>query len=65
LIKVGLDAQADEEGLSLRITVGGIGRKQEDVEGESAREYLNLTVSVDHNMMDAHRRPDSPSGLRN
>jgi 2-oxoacid dehydrogenases acyltransferase (catalytic domain) len=35
------------------ITVGGIGRKQEDVDGESATEYLNLTVSFDHNMMDA------------
>jgi pyruvate/2-oxoglutarate dehydrogenase complex dihydrolipoamide acyltransferase (E2) component len=35
------------------ITVGGIGRKQEDVDRESAREYLNLTVSFDHNMMDA------------
>lgn len=35
------------------ITVGGIGRKQEDVDGESASEYLNLTVSFDHNMMDA------------
>ena len=35
------------------ITVGGIGRKQEDVDGESATEYLNLTVTFDHNMMDA------------
>jgi pyruvate/2-oxoglutarate dehydrogenase complex dihydrolipoamide acyltransferase (E2) component len=35
------------------ITVGGIGRKQEDVDRESAMEYLNLTVSFDHNMMDA------------
>ena len=34
------------------ITVGGIGRKQ-GVDGGSAREYLNLTVSFDHNMMDA------------
>jgi pyruvate/2-oxoglutarate dehydrogenase complex dihydrolipoamide acyltransferase (E2) component len=34
------------------ITVGGIGRKQ-DVDGETATEYLNLTVSFDHNMMDA------------
>jgi pyruvate/2-oxoglutarate dehydrogenase complex dihydrolipoamide acyltransferase (E2) component len=35
------------------ITVGGIGPKQEDVDGEGATEYLNLTVSFDHNMMDA------------
>ena len=35
------------------ITVGGIGRKQEDVDRESATEYLNLTVSFDHKMMDA------------
>jgi hypothetical protein len=36
------------------ITVGGIGRKQEDVHGQIAtQDYLSLTVSFDHNMMDA------------
>jgi pyruvate/2-oxoglutarate dehydrogenase complex dihydrolipoamide acyltransferase (E2) component len=33
------------------ITVGGIGQKREDVGGE-IRDYLSLTVSVDHNMVD-------------
>ncbi len=36
------------------ITVGGIGHKREDVDGLTAtRDYLNLTVSFDHNMVDA------------
>jgi pyruvate/2-oxoglutarate dehydrogenase complex dihydrolipoamide acyltransferase (E2) component len=36
------------------ITVGGIGRKREDVDGEIAsRDYLSLTVSFDHRMIDA------------
>jgi pyruvate/2-oxoglutarate dehydrogenase complex dihydrolipoamide acyltransferase (E2) component len=36
------------------ITVGGIGPKRGIVEAEAAtREYLSLTVSFDHNMMDA------------
>lgn len=36
------------------VTVGGIGEKREDVDGQVVtREYLNLTVSVDHNMIDA------------
>jgi pyruvate/2-oxoglutarate dehydrogenase complex dihydrolipoamide acyltransferase (E2) component len=36
------------------ITVGGIGEKREDVDGEIAtREYLSLTVSFDHSMIDA------------
>lgn len=36
------------------ITVGGIGQKEEDVHGRAVtREYLNLTVSIDHNMVDA------------
>jgi pyruvate/2-oxoglutarate dehydrogenase complex dihydrolipoamide acyltransferase (E2) component len=36
------------------ITVGGIGQKREDIDGQVAtREYLNLTVSFDHNMIDA------------
>jgi pyruvate/2-oxoglutarate dehydrogenase complex dihydrolipoamide acyltransferase (E2) component len=36
------------------ITVGGIGEKREDVDGEIAtREYLSLTVSFDHRMIDA------------
>jgi deazaflavin-dependent oxidoreductase (nitroreductase family) len=36
------------------ITVGGIGQKEEDVDGEVVtRDYLNLTVSIDHNMVDA------------
>ncbi len=36
------------------ITVGGIGEKREVVDGQVAiREYLHLTVSFDHNMIDA------------
>jgi pyruvate/2-oxoglutarate dehydrogenase complex dihydrolipoamide acyltransferase (E2) component len=36
------------------ITVGGIGQKRELVDGEIVtRDYLSLTVSFDHNMMDA------------
>jgi pyruvate/2-oxoglutarate dehydrogenase complex dihydrolipoamide acyltransferase (E2) component len=36
------------------ITVGGIGHKRQDVGGQTAtRDYLNLTVSFDHNMVDA------------
>jgi pyruvate/2-oxoglutarate dehydrogenase complex dihydrolipoamide acyltransferase (E2) component len=36
------------------ITVGGIGQRREDAGGRVApRDYLNLTVSFDHNMMDA------------
>ena len=35
------------------ITVGGIGHKREDVDGQtSVRDYLSLTVSFDHNMVD-------------
>ncbi len=35
------------------ITVGGIGRRRETVDGQSATvDYLSLTVSVDHNMVD-------------
>jgi pyruvate/2-oxoglutarate dehydrogenase complex dihydrolipoamide acyltransferase (E2) component len=35
------------------ITVGGIGRKREDVDGQIAtRDYLSLTVSFDHRMID-------------
>jgi pyruvate/2-oxoglutarate dehydrogenase complex dihydrolipoamide acyltransferase (E2) component len=35
------------------ITVGGIGQKREDVDGHIAiRDYLSLTVSFDHNMID-------------
>jgi pyruvate/2-oxoglutarate dehydrogenase complex dihydrolipoamide acyltransferase (E2) component len=35
------------------ITVGGIGRKREDVDGQIAtRDSLSLTVSCDHNMVD-------------
>ncbi|HEV2672832.1 MAG TPA: 2-oxo acid dehydrogenase subunit E2 [Gemmatimonadales bacterium] len=35
------------------ITVGGIGRKQEDADGRiGIRDYLSLTVSFDHNMID-------------
>jgi pyruvate/2-oxoglutarate dehydrogenase complex dihydrolipoamide acyltransferase (E2) component len=35
------------------ITVGGIGQRQEDVDGQIViREYLSLTVSVDHNLID-------------
>jgi hypothetical protein len=40
------------------ITVGGIAEKQEDVDGRpTRREYLSLTVSFDHRMLDA-----SPAG---
>jgi pyruvate/2-oxoglutarate dehydrogenase complex dihydrolipoamide acyltransferase (E2) component len=36
------------------ITVGGIGQKRESVDGQIVtRDYLSLTVSFDHNMMDA------------
>jgi hypothetical protein len=36
------------------ITVGGIGHKREDADGQTVtRDYLNLTVSFDHNMIDA------------
>jgi pyruvate/2-oxoglutarate dehydrogenase complex dihydrolipoamide acyltransferase (E2) component len=36
------------------ITVGGIGPKREEINGRVVtREYLNLTVSFDHNMIDA------------
>ncbi|HYU92128.1 MAG TPA: 2-oxo acid dehydrogenase subunit E2 [Actinomycetota bacterium] len=36
------------------ITIGGIGQKREIVDGQIAtRDYLSLTVSFDHNMMDA------------
>lgn len=36
------------------ITVGGIGQREEDVDGRRVtRDYLNLTVSIDHNMVDA------------
>ena len=35
------------------ITVGGIGRKPEEVNGQRViREYLSLTVSFDHNLID-------------
>lgn len=35
------------------ITVGGIGRKREEVDGRTTtREYLSLTVSCDHSMVD-------------
>jgi pyruvate/2-oxoglutarate dehydrogenase complex dihydrolipoamide acyltransferase (E2) component len=35
------------------ITEGGIGQKREDVDGQIAiRDYLSLTVSFDHNMID-------------
>jgi pyruvate/2-oxoglutarate dehydrogenase complex dihydrolipoamide acyltransferase (E2) component len=35
------------------ITVGGIGRKQQVVDGQSTtRDYLSLTVSFDHNLVD-------------
>jgi pyruvate/2-oxoglutarate dehydrogenase complex dihydrolipoamide acyltransferase (E2) component len=34
--------------------VGGIGQKEEDVHGRVVtRDSLNLTVSIDHNMVDA------------
>lgn len=37
----------------LMITVGGIGKKQEIVDGRVAtREYLSLTISVDHEIVD-------------
>ena len=36
------------------ITLGGIGQKRLDVNGQiRVREYLSLTVSFDHNMLDA------------
>jgi pyruvate/2-oxoglutarate dehydrogenase complex dihydrolipoamide acyltransferase (E2) component len=36
------------------ITVGGIGRKREDIDGQIAtRDHLSLTVSFDHRMIDA------------
>jgi pyruvate/2-oxoglutarate dehydrogenase complex dihydrolipoamide acyltransferase (E2) component len=35
------------------ITVGGIARKREEIDGQIAtRDYLSLTVSIDHNMVD-------------
>jgi pyruvate/2-oxoglutarate dehydrogenase complex dihydrolipoamide acyltransferase (E2) component len=35
------------------ITVGGIGRKREDLNGQLiTRDYLSLTVSFDHNLVD-------------
>ena len=35
------------------ITVGGIGQKREEVDGQrTTREYLSLTVSFDHNLVD-------------
>lgn len=35
------------------ITVGGIGPKREDLHGQmSTRDYLSLTVSFDHNLVD-------------
>ncbi len=35
------------------VTVGGIGEKQAVVDGHSAvREYLSLTISVDHDIVD-------------
>lgn len=38
---------------ALMVTVGGIAEKQMMVEGHStAREYLSLTISVDHNLVD-------------
>ena len=34
--------------------MGGIGQEEEDVHGRAVtREFLNLTVSIDHNMVDA------------
>ncbi|HEX9036992.1 MAG TPA: 2-oxo acid dehydrogenase subunit E2 [Ktedonobacterales bacterium] len=37
----------------LMLTVGGIGEKREQMEGrEAVREYLSLTVSVDHDVVD-------------
>jgi pyruvate/2-oxoglutarate dehydrogenase complex dihydrolipoamide acyltransferase (E2) component len=36
------------------ITVGGIGQKKEDIDGQNVtRDYLSLTVSFDHRMIDA------------
>ena len=36
------------------ITVGGIGQRRENIDGQiTTRDYLNLTVSFDHNMVDA------------
>jgi len=36
------------------VTVGGIGHKREQIEGEAVeRDYLSLTVSFDHRMIDA------------
>jgi pyruvate/2-oxoglutarate dehydrogenase complex dihydrolipoamide acyltransferase (E2) component len=38
---------------ALMLTVGGIGEKQVVVDGRTAiREYLSLTISVDHNLVD-------------
>lgn len=38
---------------ALMVTVGGIGKKQEIVDGRVAtREYLSLTISVDHDIVD-------------
>ncbi|HEX6544645.1 MAG TPA: 2-oxo acid dehydrogenase subunit E2 [Ktedonobacterales bacterium] len=38
---------------SLMVTVGGIGEKQVSVDGQTAtREYLSLTISVDHEIVD-------------
>jgi pyruvate/2-oxoglutarate dehydrogenase complex dihydrolipoamide acyltransferase (E2) component len=38
---------------ALMLTVGGIGPKQDIVDGQVAtREYLSLTISVDHNIVD-------------
>jgi pyruvate/2-oxoglutarate dehydrogenase complex dihydrolipoamide acyltransferase (E2) component len=35
------------------ITVGGIGPKRENLDGQSStRDYLSLTVSFDHNLVD-------------
>jgi len=35
------------------VTVGGIGEEREEIDGRvSTRDYLNLTVSFDHNMID-------------
>jgi pyruvate/2-oxoglutarate dehydrogenase complex dihydrolipoamide acyltransferase (E2) component len=37
----------------LMLTVGGIGAKRVDVDGQpTTREYLSLTISVDHNLVD-------------
>lgn len=38
---------------TLMLTVGGIGEKQAVVDGHAAvREYLSLTISVDHDIVD-------------